>query len=169
MAAKTKNHRRTQTSQSQRPLNAMADQARKNYEQAVRTGQRFQEEAGQWWTRMLGQAMAAGDWQKQVNCLTTMSSNALPLAQKRLQEAMHLMEANSRTGAELMKKAVAAAQTPNLAECQAKWMDFWSSSMKAAQSNVEAVTEFTTHAVDSWVELVRRSAEFGEAHRSESV
>ena len=166
MAAKTKNHRHTQTNQTHQPLNAMADEARKNYEHAVRTGQKFQEDAGQWWTRLLGQALTAGDWQKQVNRLTAITSCALPLAQKRLEEAMHLVETNSRTGTELMKKAVDAVQSPSLAESQAKWMDFWSSSMKAAQSNVEAATEFSTRAVDTWIEFVRKNADLAEAQVS---
>ena len=145
-----------------KPLTAMADQARTNYEHAVRTGQKFQEEAGQWWTRMLSQAMTANDWQKQFTRLTAMTTSVMPLAQRRLEEAMRLMETNSRTGAELMKKAVEATQTSSIAESQAKWMDFWSSSMKAAQSNIEAVTDFSTHAIDSWIQFVRKNSDANE-------
>lgn len=162
MAAKSKNHRQTETSDMHKPLTAMADQARTNYEHAVRTGQKFQEEAGQWWTRMLSQAMTANDWQKQFTRLTAMSTGVMPLAQRRLEEAMRFMEINSRTGAELMKKAVDATQTSSIAESQAKWMDFWSSSMKAVQSNIEAVTDLSTHAIDSWIQFVQKNTEVTE-------
>jgi len=146
-----------------KPLTAMADQARTNYEHAVRAGQKFQEEAGQWWSRMLGQVMTTNDWQKQFTRLTEMTTSAMPLAQRRLEEAMRFMETNSRTGAELMKKAVDAAQTSSLAESQAKWMDFWSSSMKAVQSNIEAATDLGTQAIDSWIQYVRKNTEAAEA------
>ena len=149
-------------SEMQKPLTAMADQARTNYEHAVRAGQKFQEEAGQWWGRMLGQVVTTNDWQKQFTRLTEMTSSAMPLAQQRLEEAMRFMETNSRTGAELMKKAVDAAQTSSIAECQAKWMDFWSSAMKAAQSNIEAATDLGTHAIDSWIQFVRKNNEVTE-------
>ncbi|HTL59422.1 MAG TPA: hypothetical protein VL361_27375 [Candidatus Limnocylindrales bacterium] len=167
MAAKSRNHRATTaTSEATRPLNAMANQARHNYEQAVRTGQRFQEEAGQWWTRVLGQAMTAADWQRQFARLTAISSNAMPLAQKRLEETMQLMEKTGRTSAELMRKALDAVQTAGVAESQAKWMDFWSSSMKAVQSNVEAITELNTHTIDSWIDFVRKNAEVAQTAKA---
>jgi hypothetical protein len=83
----------------------------------------------------------------------------MPLAQRRLEEAMRFMEINSRTGAELMKKAVDAAQTSSLAESQAKWMDFWSSSMKAMQSNIETATDLSTQAIDSWIQFVRKNTD----------
>ena len=118
---------------------------------------------------MLGQAMTVNDWQNQFTRLTSITSSAMPIAQRRLEEAMQLMETNSRTGAELMKKAVDAVQTSSLAECQAKWMDFWSSSMKAAQSNLEAVTELSTHAIDSWIQFVRKNAEVTEGHASRTA
>lgn len=162
MAAKLKNHRQMGTSDTHKPLTAMADQARSNYEHAVRTGQKFQEEAGQWWTRMLSQAMTTNDWQRQFTRLTAMTTSVMPLAQRRLEEVMQFVETNSRAGAELMKKAADAAQTSSIAESQAKWMDFWSSSMKAVQSNIEAATEFSTRAIDSWIQFVRKNSEVTE-------
>jgi hypothetical protein len=169
MATKSKNHRQTGTKETHKPLTAMADQARTNYEHAVRTGQKFHEEAGQWWTRMLSQTLTANDWQRQFTRLTTITAGAMPLAQQRVEEAMRLMETNSRNGAELMKKAVDAAQTSSIAECQAKWMDFWSTSMKAVQSNIEAVTDLSTHAIDSWIQFVRKNTEASEAHLSKGA
>ena len=162
MAEKPKSHRKESTAGKEPPLAEMADQARQNYQQALRTGQRLQEEAGQWWTRMFNQTATVADWQKQVANLTSVASRVMPLAQRRLEEAMNLMERNSRTSAELMKKAMDAVQTPGLAECQAKWVDFWTSSMRAVQSNVEAATEMGTKTIDSWIDLVRKNTEVTE-------
>jgi hypothetical protein len=162
MAEKSKSHRKESTTGKEPPMAEMADQARRNYQQALRTGQKLQEEAGHWWTRMFNQTATTADWQKQVANLTSMASQVMPLAQRRIEEAMHLMERNGRASAELMKKAVDAVQTPGLAECQAKWLDFWTSSMKAVQSNVEAATEMGTKTIDSWIDFARKSTEATE-------
>jgi hypothetical protein len=147
-----------------RPVSEMADAARKNYEQALRTGLKLQEEAGKWWSSMLQQTTLAQDWQKRVNNATGMAANFMPLAQRRLEEVMNLMEQNSHTSTELIKKAVDAAQTPALAESQAKWMDFWTCSLGVARSNAEAVSQISSKAIDSWIEFVRKSSDAAEAH-----
>ncbi|HYG35902.1 MAG TPA: hypothetical protein VEC99_14015 [Clostridia bacterium] len=144
---------------AERPMEDMANKARKSYEQTVRTGQRLQEEAGNWWTRMMTQTATATDWQRQFANFTTLANNVMPMAQRRMEDAMGLMEKNSRTSAELMKKAVDAAQTPSVAESQAKWLEFWTSSLKALQSNVEAYTEISTKTIDSWIDFVRKNTE----------
>jgi hypothetical protein len=143
------------------PISEMADQTRKQYEQAIRAGQRFQEGAGQWWSRVLNQG-AAAEWQKHVANFASLASNMMPLAQRRMEDVMSLMEKNSKASADLMRKAVDAAQTPVIAESQAKWFEFWTSSVRTMQSNVEAVTELSTRAIDSWVDFVRKNTEITE-------
>jgi len=79
------------------------------------------------------------------------------------------MEKNGRASAELMKKAVDAAQTPVISESQAKWMEFWTSSMGAVRSNTEALTEMGVKAVDSWVNFVRKNSELNEVRTPKSA
>ncbi len=163
MATKTKSNRRQDYQEGHEPLNDMADTARRNYEHAIRTGQKFQEEAGQWWNRVFTQAAPAMEWQKNFTRISAMAGNAMPLAQHCLEGAMDVMEKSGRNSAELMKQAVDAAQTSSLAESQAKWLEFWTASMKAAQSNVEAVAQLGTRAIDSWIDFVRKNSETPEA------
>ncbi len=144
------------------PMADLADKTLKNYEQALRTGLKMQEEAGKWWTSMFNQNTLAQDWQKRFTHMTGMASSFMPLAQRRMEEVMTLVEKNNKTGAELMKKAVDAAQTPGVAESQAKWLEFWTSSMGAARANAEAVSEMSTKAIDSWIEFVRKNTEVTE-------
>lgn len=147
----------------------MADTARKNYEQAVRAGFKMQEEAGRWWSNMFNQAGFGDDWQKRFNNVSAMTSGFVPLAQKRMEEMMDLMQKNSRTTTELMKKAVDAAQTPVIAESQAKWMDFWTSSIGAIRSNTEAMTQINSKAIDAWIDYLRKNADFVEPRSSKSA
>src|SRR5262249_20074787 len=122
-----------------KPMSDMADTAMKNYEQAIRTGLKLQEEAGRWWSSMFNQANLTQEWQKRLNNMSGVANTLVPMAQRRMEEVMTLMEKNSRTSAELVKKAVDAAQTPVVSESQAKWMEFWTSSLGAVRSNTEAL------------------------------
>jgi hypothetical protein len=68
-----------------------------------------------------------------------------------------------------MKKAVEAAQTPVLSESQAKWMDFWTSSMGAVRSNAEAFTEISSKTLDSWIDFVRKNTDVSEVHAGKTA
>jgi hypothetical protein len=140
----------------------MAEKAMKNYEQVFRTGVKLQEEAIKCCTGWANPARAAQEWQKGMPNVTKLTSSLLPNAQKRMEEALELAEQNSRTGAELMRKALEAAQTPTIAESQTKWADVATSSLNALRSNVEALTEINGKVIDSWMEFVRKSAQFTE-------
>jgi len=155
---RTKNGARDAT----KPIADAAEAALKNYQQALRTGLKLQEEAGKWWNSAWNQASLTEDWQKRVNCATGVANSFMPLAQKRMEEVITLMEKNTEAGTQLLKKAVDAAQAPALAESQAKWMDFWTSSMGAVRSNAEAVTHISSKAIDSWIEFVRKTGEVVE-------
>lgn len=135
-------------------------------ERTRRTGQRMGDEAEQWLNRMLAQT---ADWQKQVTNFASLSNRMMPLAQERMEDAMTLLEKNTRTGTELLSKAMAAAQTANLADSQAKWLDFWTASMKAVQGSVESVTEMSVNAIDSWIHFVRTNSERMEVRPPKSV
>jgi hypothetical protein len=152
-----------------RPISEMADAALKNYQQALHTSLKLQEEAGRWWSSMLNQTAFVPDWQKRVSDVTGLANDLLPLAQRRMEDVIGLMEKNSRTSAELMKKAVDAAQTPAIAESQAKWLDFWASSLGAVRSNTEAVSEISSKTIDSWIDFVRKNRDVTEFRASKAA
>jgi hypothetical protein len=111
---------------------------------------------------MVNQAAGTTDWQKRLTNMTTVASTLVPLAQERMDEVMALMEHNSRTGAELAKQAMDAAQTPVIADSQAKWMDFWTSSLGVARTNTEALTKISNKAIDSWIDFIQKNTEVTE-------
>jgi hypothetical protein len=152
--------------QAQENMKSMTDRALKNYDEALRTGLKLQEEAARCWSSMLGQANAAAEMQKRWSEITQMASGLMPLAQRRMEEIMGLMENNSRTGAELMKKIVDASQTLGQPECQSKWMDLWISSMGALRSNMEAAGEINSRILNSWVSFVQEHSKNGQTLRA---
>lgn len=161
--AKQKEHIRETTRAQQKVVSDMADNAIRNYEQAVRTGFKLQEEAVKAWSNLFNQTSAAQECQKGFNAMTQIANKALPVAQRRLEEVLQLVEKNTRTGTELMRRAVDAAQSPVLGNGQNKWTELWTSSMAALRSNTEAMLEINAKAVDSWIDLVKKSAEQTES------
>ena len=153
----------------ERVVSQMADKTMKTYEEALRTGLKLQDEAGKWWSTMFNQTAAAHDWQRRFSNYTAMTNEVMPVAQERMEEVLDWMEKNTQTGADLMKKAVDAVQTPVIAESQAKWMDFWTSSLGALRSNAEALTQIHTRTIDSWIDFVRRNTEVTEIRVPKSV
>jgi hypothetical protein len=115
---KEKSHAKESTHQRSKPLSEAADKAMKNYEQAVRTGLKLQEEAAHLWTNFLNQSASPQDWQKRVSGATTVANGILPAAQKRMEEVLDLMEQNTKASTELLKKAADDCQTSNIPECQ---------------------------------------------------
>lgn len=144
------------------PFTEMADQAMKNYEQALRAGLRLQEEATRFWSGLLNQSPPAPDWQKRFQSFAAAGNGMFPANQKRMEEMLDLAEKNGRTGADLLKKAVSAAQAPAIAESQSKWMEVWTSSLSAARSNTEAMAQISCRAIDSWIDLLQKGTEVVE-------
>ncbi len=160
--AKTESQARTAGAQAYGQTK-MFEQTMRQCEQALKTGLRLQEEASRWWTSMLSQTASqtasAQDWQKRFSNLTAMAGDVIPKTQRSMEEMLNFMEKNSRTGVDLMKKAIDAAQAPAIMESQARWMDFWESSLGTVRSNAEALTHMNSRAFDSWIEFVRRNTE----------
>ena len=148
-----------QTREHAATMSDMADAARKNYEQALHTSLKFQEEAGRWWSSVFNTAVCAQSWQDQIASATRTANTLLPLTQKPIGELIELAEKNSRTSANLVRKALEATQSPVVSESQAKWTEFWTESLHAARSNTEALSQIGSKAFDSWATFIRSNAE----------
>ena len=141
------------------PASDLFAQALKNYEQALRTGLKIQEEAGAYWTKLFNQAASRPELQKQ---LTAMASDVIPPTQEYLEGYLELLEHNSRASVELMKKGMDAMQTPNLADAQGKLFDFCEGSLKSLKANAQSVLDINTKAIDAWVGIARKAADVAE-------
>jgi hypothetical protein len=137
----------------------IAQQMMENYEKAVHSGLHIQEEALKCCNRVFSQTAMYQEWQKRLGSFTDATNGFLPEAQKRAEEMLDLMDKNARTGAELMKKAVDAAQTPGITDSQAKWMDFWTTSLGALQDNTSAMAQIHGRALDCFMEMARQNVE----------
>ncbi len=131
----------------------LLDQAMKNYEQALRTGVRLQEDTARWWTNFFNQTAWPQEWQKQVN---TVMSQAIPTAQKNVEESLRLLDQGSRTGLNLLKKAMNGTQSAVTGDVQSEVQELWQSSLTVLRSNMQAITESQARMMESWTEFMRK-------------
>ena len=143
------------TDKAKTPASDVFDQALKNYEQALRTGVKLQEDAGKWWSRMVSQASSPQDLQKQINAL---ANDAIPATQKTLEGYLDLLEENSRASVDLLKKGMDAVQTTNLADSHNKLLEFCEGTLKSLKTSAQTVVELNSAAADSWMGLARKAA-----------
>jgi hypothetical protein len=144
------------TEEKTKAVTDLFEQAMKNYEQALKTGLKLQEESSKCWAGFLGQAPSPQEFQKRVKAMV---DNVVPQTQKSIDDCLKLIEHNSRTNVELLRKAVAAAQATSVQEAQTKFLGFWEASLSALRDTAQSVTQANTKAVDAWVDFVRKSAE----------
>lgn len=142
------------TESSKNPASELLDQGLKNYEQALRTGLKIQEEAGRCWTKLLNQAASPQDLQKQLSAL---ANDVIPATQKSMEGCLELLEQNSRASVEMMKKAMEAAQATTVPDTQAKVMEFCESSLKSLKANAQSIVDINAKALDSWIAFVKKA------------
>lgn len=132
------------------------EQGLKNYEQALKTGLKLQEDSLRVWTGLLNQPTAPQELQ---NRAKAMVDDIIPQAQKTIEANLKLVEQNSRTTIELLKKAAAATQAATVQEAQSKFLSLWEASLNAVRDTTMAFAQANAKAVESWNGYVRKSAE----------
>jgi hypothetical protein len=161
---------RTESTKVENTIMDITGQALKGCEQAIASGLKFQEEATRRWTEMMTQAApSAQDWQKRFNAFMAAAKDLGPASQKRSEEMLELVNKNSRTSAEIYRKAAEAAQACNPSDRQAAWKDVWGASMTAIRSNAETLTQINNRIVDSWIGFVEKSAEAAQGRSTQGV
>jgi len=144
------------TEQKAKPATDLFEQAFKSYEQALKTGMKMQEESAKVFTDLVTQATSPQDWQKQLKSAT---DGFIPQTQKSVDEGLKLIEQTSKSGIELLKKAVAVGQPTSMPDAQAKMLGLWEASLNAMRDTAVAVTQANNKAIESWVSYARKTAE----------
>jgi hypothetical protein len=150
----TTERKTTMTDKTKVPGSEVFDQALKNYEQALRTGLKLQEEAGRCFTKLLNHAGSPQDLQKQV---TAIAHDFIPATQKSMEGYLELLEQNSRASVDLLKKGLETSQPTTFAETPNKVVEFCEASLKSLKANAQAVVDINAKAIDSWVSLVKKA------------
>lgn len=144
------------TEDKTKPVTEMYEQAMKNYEQAVKTGLKMQEESAKIWTGFLSQSPSPQDWQKKTKA---MAEEVIPQAQKAVDDGLKLIEQSSRTSVELLKKVVEASQATSVQDAQTNLLSLWEASLNAMRDSAVAVVQANNKAFENWVAYVRKNGE----------
>ncbi|MDB6124960.1 MAG: hypothetical protein JWQ71_3953 [Pedosphaera sp.] len=129
------------------------DQAMKSYEQALRTGVKLQEDTTRWWSNFMNQSAWPQELQRQVS---SVMSQAIPTAQRNMEESLRLIDQTSRTGLNLLKRTMDGTRSNPASEAQSQVQELWQSSMNVMQSNLQSITQSQARVMESWAEFMRR-------------
>lgn len=135
------------------PGTDLFEQAVKNYEQALKTGVRLQEECGKWWTDAFKQTSGPQDWQK---AAASMLNEVFPAAHKNVEETLRLMEQNSRGSLDLLKRATETLQSTSVADGQARVQKLWQTSLDLLQQNAQSLIQANARLVETCAQFARK-------------
>jgi len=145
-------------SDNKNTMSELMEQAMKNYEQALQSGLKLQEESSRWWTDFMTQSTTATDWQKRWK---TTATQTIPIVQKRMEESLRLVEQSSQTSLDLLKQALAVTASDSPANAQTKVQQLWEASLRALRQNAQAVAQANAKVVESWMQLFTAGTETG--------
>lgn len=128
------------------------DQAIENFETAVKTGCKIQEQAIEQINEFAQRFGSPGDWQQRAQ---QAAETAVPTLQKNFDEAVAVMNQNARTGLDLLSKAMEAGQTDTPNAAQEKMRDFWEMTLKSMRENTQALVQANTRIAESWTAAAR--------------
>ena len=136
------------------PGTELLEQAVQNYEQALKTGVRLQEECGKCLTNFFKQTAGPQDWQKAA--VSTMNE-AFPVAQKNIKETIDLIEQNSCASLELLKRGAETLQSTSMADGQSRVQELWQTSLDLLQKNTQAIMQSSGRLAETWTQFVRKN------------
>lgn len=148
------------TEKSKPPVAELFDQAMKNYEQALKTGLKMQEEVTKWWSSLYSQPPWSAEWQKK---MTAAMEDVFPTAQKNLEEGLHMIEQNSRASLEIIRQAMEASQGASLGDGNARVQKLWQTSLNAVQNNAQSLTTANARLMSTWANIAQKAMEAAPA------
>ncbi|HWQ90707.1 MAG TPA: hypothetical protein VN673_03470 [Clostridia bacterium] len=128
-----------------------------SYARTLEEGRGLQEQWMRNMAAMLDRGASMAEWQVVWARWAQTASHAMPLAQRQFEEMMQIVASNSRAGAELLRKTMEATRVPMLLQTQDKWMDIWTTTLRAMQSNAQTLSQVTGRSLTSYIELIRKN------------
>jgi len=127
-------------------------QAVDTFDAALKNGAKVQQEVINWWSELAGQSNA-NDFRDRVQHL---AAEAMPLAQKSLEEQFKLFDESYKSCLDLLKQGFEATQAESVSDLQAKTLALWETSLKTLRNNTEALVQANRKAMSSFADLAAR-------------
>jgi len=131
------------------------EQAFANYEKTFKTSMKMQEEAGKHWSELFAQAVPVAALQSQAKALST---EAVELIRKQLEESLKVIEQSSQTSLDLLKQGLKTIEVPPSETAPAKLQELWETCLQTLQNNAQTVVHLNGKVMTAWGEFARKSA-----------
>src|SRR6516165_7365923 len=131
--------------------------AMRNYEEALKSGIKLQEESVNLWKDLLSKLGSPEEFQAK---LESMRADAFPQARKRMEEFVETFNRTSNQTIDLIRKTLGVYQATSVPEAQRRVQDLIESSLTALRTNVQSALNTDAKIITDWKELVDR---FGPA------
>lgn len=136
---------------------SLFDQAIGTFGDAMKAGVKAQEEIVGWWNNAFDQAGQVQEWNQRSRA---MFSEAIPAAQKNVEQWTKLVEQNYQRTLDLLKQTFEAENGNGNGhghyDISAKTRKLWESSLELFRENTQAMAQTHMKALDLWSEFVRK-------------
>jgi chromosome segregation ATPase len=131
-----------------------------NYEKALKSGIKFQEDTINRWKDMLRKLGSPEEFKAKLEELKTkleeLSAEVVPAARKQIEEAVETLKQTGEQVLSLSEKSVAVYKAPSLPEAQARLQDLTESYFAVARENLKVAFDANARGIGYWSDLVGR-------------
>jgi hypothetical protein len=130
----------------------MFGQAAKMFQTAMEAGAKMQEDSAKSLNEMISGLGAPQEWQKHAQ---DAMEKAIAMMQQNMDEALNVVNENTKTSLELLEKAFSARQTDAPADVQARAKEMWETALGSLRRNTEVIVQANSRLVQSWQEMAQ--------------
>ena len=129
------------------------DQATQAFGEALKGGVKFQEQVAGYWTDAL-KTVPTNEFQKKSRVFL---GDAVPAAQKNVEEYVKVVDANYKRNVELLKKACEATSPVTAADLQAKAQGLFEAAVEVVKENTTALAQANLKVLELWADVLRQN------------
>jgi hypothetical protein len=144
------------SSNNQSSVNEMFTQAAQMFQSAMEAGIKIQEESTKSFTEMINRLGSPQQWQQQAQAAMEQTMAAV---HQNVDEAIKLMNENTRTSLELLEKAFSAQQSTASGDGQTRTREIWETAIGSLRRNTEVIMQANNRLLESWkavAEMIRQ-------------
>ena len=133
-------------------------QAVDNFDNALKTGVKLQEDSLKWWSELATDSTDRSDWQKRAQ---SVFEEVIPTARKNAEESLKTFDQISKGSLEFLKTAFNSTPADTGPELQQRIQKLWEETLTALRKNTEAVLDTHARAMNQWTTTFQKGAPQG--------
>jgi hypothetical protein len=138
------------TTATQTNLNELYRNALEQFESALKTGVKIQEESIKLMTTWAKEPPLMPNWTQKAQSNFMEMISAMP---ERYEEALRMMNEQSKTAMELLHKGFEASRSTNVPEAQENVRELWEMTLGVLRTNIHSLLKTQSQVVQKWEEM----------------